>query len=108
VFEFPFPFNPVDTSFNAKIVNPAWVGNYLDISEGVKNALDFFLLDGDTLQGIKRVGLEPEAVKLFHRTIKRQIAMDYQQVDYDIALAMLFADPTDALMKRGRMFRHKR
>jgi len=106
IFDFPKPFGLVDTSFNARLVNRAWVGNYIDTTEGVKNVLDFYLLDGDILKGIKRVGLEPDAVDLFHDTIRKQLAGDYEPHEYDSALAVLFGEPTEDLFKRGRVFKH--
>lgn len=37
-----------------------------------KNMVMFYLLDGQILQGIKMVGLEPEAVRMFQNTIRKQ------------------------------------
>ena len=104
VFNFPAPFNPIDLIFNSRIVDPEWIEDYLDTSEGVKNALDFFVLDGKILRGIKRVGLKPEAVKLFHNTIRKQIAADYSPAEFDGALGALFTRTTDELFQMGKMF----
>ena len=38
------------------------------------------------LQGMKMVALYPEAVELFHGTIKKQLKMDYDRADYEICL----------------------
>jgi hypothetical protein len=105
VFDFPPPFNPVDTSFNSRIVDSTWIDNFLDTSEGVKNALDFLLLDGDILRGIKRFGLDSEAVMLFQDTIRKQMAADYGPAEYDGALGGLFTRTTDELFKMGRVFK---
>jgi hypothetical protein len=105
IFDFAAPFNVVDTSFNGRLVDPEWIDDYLDDSEGVKNALDFLLLDGEILRGIKRVGLQPDAVKLFHNTIRKQMAADYTPAEYDGALGNLFQKQTDELFKMGQVFK---
>ena len=105
VFRFPGPFNSIDLNFNARLVDPEWIDDYLDVSEGVKNAIDFILLDGKIVRGLKRAGLDPEAVKLFHNTIRKQIASDYTPADYDAALGGLFTRTTDELFKMGTVFK---
>ena len=105
VLNFPPPFNPIDLNFNSRIVNSTWIDNFLDTSDGVKNALDFILIDGKIVRDIKRVGLDPEAVTLFHDTIKKQMATDYGPADYDGALGGLFTRTTDELFKMGRAFK---
>jgi len=35
---------------------------------------------------MKMVALYPEAVELFHGTIKKQLKMDYDRADYEICL----------------------
>ena len=34
VFNFPAPFKRIDLSFNARLVDPEWIDNYLDASGG--------------------------------------------------------------------------
>jgi hypothetical protein len=105
VFNFPSPFNSIDLNFNGRLVDPEWIDNFLDTTDGVKNALDFILIDGKIVRGIKRVGLDPEAVKLFHDTIRKQLAADYTPAEYDGALGGLFTRTTDELFKMGKVFK---
>ena len=104
IFLFSPPFNAIDLSFNARVVDAGWIDDYLDDSEGVKNALVFFVLDREVLRGIKRVGLQPEAVKLFHNTIRKQMAVDYTPAEFDGALGALFTRTTEELFPMGKMF----
>ena len=77
VFDFPKPFGQIDVNFNGKLVPPEYIKDYFTLENGqVKNLLTFFLLDGQILRGIKAFGLEPEAVKLFHTTIRKQIELE--------------------------------
>ena len=108
IFDFPKPHGPIDPTFDAKRVDKDLIDTFLDTSEGIKNLVQFYLLDRDILQGIKAVGLSPEAMQLFHSTIKKQLSMDYQAVDIDTQLAVTFMDDTEELMKKARMFRHRK
>ena len=47
VFSFPSPHGPAECNFNARIVRSEYIESFLDTSEGVKNAVQFYLLDGD-------------------------------------------------------------
>jgi len=108
VFDFPNPHGQIDSSFNARVVQRDLIQDYLDTGKGgVKNALYFFLLDGEILAGMRMVGLNPGAVGLFHDTIRKQLAMEYDRVDYDNCLAGLFTRSTRELFDMGRKFRHK-
>ena len=107
VFDFPNPHGQIDSVFNARVVQRDLIQDYLDTTGGsVKNALHFFLLDREILSGMRMVGLHPEAVGLFHDTIKKQLAMEYDRVDYDSCLAGLFTRSTRELFEMGRKFQH--
>ena len=106
IFDFPKPHGPIDPVFNARLVDPDLIEWFLNTDEGVKNMVLFYLLDGDKLAGIKTVGLSPDAIKLFHGTIRKQLKTDYTTADHDGALANVFMDDTEGLMRKGRMFRH--
>ena len=108
IFDFPKPHGSIDPTFDAKRVNPEWVKSFLDISEGVKNLVQFFLLDGPILAGIKAIGVSSEAMQLFHGTIKKQLGMEYTVADYDRTLAVAFMESTDELMQKAQVFRHKK
>lgn len=108
VFDFPNPHGQIDSTFNARFVERDLIDEYLDSAKaGAKNGLYFFLLDREILRGMKLVGLDPEAVELFHCTIKKQLSMDYQRVDYEGCLGGLFTHTTRELFEMGRKFQHK-
>ena len=46
----------------------------------------------------------PEAIELFHETIRKQLAIDYSQVDFDGCLAGFFTHTTEELFKMGEVF----
>ena len=97
----------IDSIFNARDVEKDLIDDYLDTSQGgVKNALYFFLLDGEILRGIRMVGLHPDAVELFYGTIRKQLSMDYDRVDYDSCLGGLFTRTTKELFEMGQKFQH--
>jgi len=108
IFDFPKPHGPIDMMFGAMRANPEWVESFLYTSEGVKNLVQFFLLDGPILAGIKAIGVSSEAMQLFHGTIKKQLGMEYTVADYDRTLAVAFMESTDELMQKAQVFRHKK
>ena len=108
IFDFPKPHGPIDCNFNAKIVDQARIASYLDTTEGIKNAVTFYLLDGRMLRGIKFVGLNPAAVELFHETIRKQLELGYATEDYARYLSSMMSYSTDELLEMGRGFRHGR
>jgi len=107
VFDFSNPHGPIDPVFDARRVQSELINSYIDTQDGIKNALTFYLLDGETLRGMKMVGLDPQAVKLFHGTIRKQLAMNYDRADYDAALGQLFTRSTLELYQMGRVFKHR-
>ena len=108
VFDFPDPHGQIDTSFNARVVGKDLIDDFLDTSKGgIKNAIKFFLLDGQILKAMKLVGLHPEAVGLFHSTIRKQLALDYDMTDFTSCLAGFFTRSTRELFEMGRRFEHK-
>jgi hypothetical protein len=108
VFDFPKSHGQIDSTFNARFVKRDLIDEYLDSwKAGMKNGLYFFLLDGKILQGMKLVALDPEAVALFHGTIRKQMSMDYDRADYEGRLGGLFTHTTRELFEMGRKFQHK-
>lgn len=65
MFDFPKHHGIIDVKFNDLIVDTGLVKQYLDTSEGIKNALTFYLLDGAILRTQKLVGLHEEAFEAF-------------------------------------------
>ena len=105
VFDFPKAHGQIDATFNARFVDRDLIDEYLDRGKGgVKNGLYFFLLDGEILKGMKLVALDPEAVELFHSTIRKQLSMDYDRADYESCLGGLFTYTTRELFEMGRKF----
>ena len=95
VFDFPDPHGQIDSTFNARFVERDLIDDYLDKGKtGVNNGLYFFLLDKEILRRMKLVALEPEAVELFHETIRKQIGMAYDTADYEGCLGVLFTHAT--------------
>ena len=104
IFDFPNPHGAIDCNFNARIVKRAYIDGYLDETDGIKNLIHFFLLDRQMLKAQKIVGIHPEAIELFQETIRKQLAIDYSQVDFDGCLAGLFTHTTEELFKMGEVF----
>ena len=108
IFDFPQPHGPIDVNFDARVVPQDVIDDYLDEPEGEpKNALLFFLLDGPILRAQKLVGLNHEAVRLFHATIRKQLDAEYSHADYGKHLAGLWQYTTPELLKMAKVFRHK-
>ena len=108
VFDFPKSHGQIDSTFNAWFVERDLLNDYLDSGKGgIKNGLYFFLLDREILRGIKLVGLDPEAVELFHATIRKQLSMDYDRADYESCLGGLFTHTTRELFEMGRKFQRE-
>ena len=100
VFDFPDPHGQIDSTFNARFVERKLIEDYLDKGKAdVKNGLYFFLLDKEILRGMKLVALDPEAVGLFHDTIRKQLSMDYDRADYEACLGGLFTHTTRELFE---------
>jgi len=107
VFKFPDPHGTLDSVFNAKAVPKDLIEKYLDIGErGIRNGLTVILLDRQIVKAIKLVALNPEAVKMLHGTIRKQLGMDYRKVDYEACLGDLFTRTTMELYEMGRQFQY--
>jgi len=108
IFDFPKPFGRIDCSFNARVVDQARIDDYMEPENGqVKNAITFYLLDGPILKGMKIVGLKPDAVKLFHATVRKQLETEYTQDDFDLYLAAMYSYSTDDLFQMSTTFKKK-
>jgi len=106
IWDFPGPMNEMDCNFNGAIVPGGIVDAYLAPEDGlVKNMITFYLLDGNILQGIKIVGLEPDAVRLFHVTIRKQRAGEWTVGQYDRALGAMYAYSTKEMFDMSVRFK---
>ena len=102
VFDFPNPHGKIDSAFNAKFVESALLDAYLNTTKGViNNDLNIFLLDGNIVRGIRLVALNPEALNLFHKTIRKQLKMDYGEMEYLSCLGGFFTRTTDEFFEMG-------
>ena len=54
-----------------------------------------FALDGQILRTMKLLELDPEAVQLFHGTIRKQLDMDYNRIDLDRVVATFICKDGD-------------
>ena len=107
-FDFPDPFGAIDVNFNARPVKPEYIKNFLEFENGrPKNALDFFLLDGNILKAAKRVGLQEEAVLLFQESIKKQLTIEYTDADYAVQIVKAYQLLDSGFIKKGKIFKHK-
>lgn len=109
IFNFRDPVNPSEVNFDARLVaaaKPGLIEKYLDEREGLKNAMLFYLLDGQIVQGQKLVGLQREAIRLFHATIRRQLVTQYTAMEYVATLRGLEAYSTEELCRMGNVWRH--
>lgn len=107
VFKFPQPHGPVECAFNARVVQPDNIKSYLDTTDGFKNGVHFYLLDGQILHAKKLVGLSPDAIKLFHSTVRKQMGMNYSRTDFDNHLIGLFQFDTQELFEMGKIFKRQ-
>lgn len=64
--------------------------NYQEASdEGVNNHIVFIILDHKVIKALRVMGLHPEAVQLFHQTIKKQLDQDYSHHDFVLTMKQL-------------------
>ncbi|MEE4262845.1 MAG: hypothetical protein V2I56_09125 [Desulfobacteraceae bacterium] len=90
IFKFPDPLGAIECHFNARAAEPDYIKNYLDTTDGFKNGVHFILLNGQILCAKKLIGLSPDAIELFHSTIKKQMDRNYSRTHFDSYLIGLF------------------
>lgn len=105
VFKFTEPLGAIECHCNARAVDPEYVKEYLDKTHGFKNGVRFYLLDGQILCAKKLIELSPDAIELFHSTIKRQIDMNYSKTDFDSYLIRLFRFDAQEMYEMGKVFK---
>ncbi len=108
IFDFPDPPGPIVTNFNARLARRKWIDSYLDVCDDgvIKNEIRFFLLDEKILKAMELVELDHAAVELFHGTIRKQLDLDYNRVDFDRCLAGLHNYDVYDLFRMGKGFKH--
>lgn len=85
-FDFPRPLNAIEVNFDGALqsrIRPGSLELFM-ASDGddMRKALHFYLLDGKILKGMKLFGLHQDAVRRFHATIRKQVAIGYDQEEY--------------------------
>jgi hypothetical protein len=108
IFDVPDPYGLFEANFNARHKRK-WVDSYLDVSDDgvINNVIHFFLLDGQILEAMELVELDPVAVELFHGTIRKQLDLDYNRSDFDRCLAGLHNYDVYDLFSMGKVFKHR-
>lgn len=106
IFEFAKPLERgIECNMDARLYDVPRVEAWLDTTEGIKNMLTLYLLDGPTLRGIKTVGLRHEAVLAFHATLRKQLATPYNNADYMRCLRGLEAYSVEELKQMAKKFK---
>lgn len=101
----------LETSFSAGIASQSKehlqaLNDFLAPIEGqLRNALNFYIMDGAILKTMKLLGVHPEAVASFHKTIHKQLAQDASVQDINMAISHIAAtmDISD-IYKAGQRF----
>lgn len=104
IFEFGPGLSGIECNLDARLYDRARVEAWLDTSEGLKNMLTLYLLDGPILRAIKTIGLRHEAVQAFHATLRKQLATSYTSSDYTRYLRALEQYAVDEIKKMARKF----
>lgn len=108
IFEFAKPLERgIECNMDARLYDQPRVEAWLDTSEGVKNMLTLYLLDGPILRGVKIVGLQHKAVQAFHATLRKQLATPYANAAYMRCLRGLEAYSVEELKHMARKYTHK-
>jgi hypothetical protein len=104
LFDFPAPLNALEVNFDGALqsrIRPGSLETFME-TDGVsmKNALSFYLLDGNILKGIKLFGLHLDALRRFHGTIRKQVAIGYDKSAYAVTLDGVYRGMDQDVMKR--------
>jgi len=97
----------IEVNFDAQIEEQSAIEEYLDTTDGTKNLWSFVLTDQLVVRGIVFAGLKPEAVRLFHATIRKQLAAGYSRETFGRVLGDVYHvyDARD-ICKLGTTFTH--
>ncbi|MGD9975379.1 MAG: hypothetical protein AB7S77_20145 [Desulfatirhabdiaceae bacterium] len=106
IWNWAHPMAPADANFNAVIANKDGIAEYLKEPDGggVKNAILLLLIDRQILRGMKYIGLDPIAVRAFHSTIRKQLALNSSLDDYASALNAMYHFTTHELFSMSQKF----
>ena len=110
IFNYKHPLDKIEVSIDAKAVHPQHMKEFLSLEGGgVKNALFAFLLDGDnTIKALKVIGLHNEAISLFHKTLSKQLALNYTQEDFLNSVHQSNIETIEDTFSSGKIFKFKK
>lgn len=98
----------IETTFNAcfAVDKPEYMGAIQYFMSEMRNAVTFFILDGQIVKSVRIIGLHIEAVELFHNTIKKQLLNTYSNNEYMLTLKQMeCAVSTKDIYHMGRQFK---
>jgi len=106
IWNWTHPLVPADANFNAVIADKDGIAEYLKEADGggVKNAILFLLIDRQILRGMKYFALDPVAVRAFHSTIRKQLALNSSFDNFASALNAMYHFTTDELFAMSQKF----
>ncbi len=89
---FRFPRDTfVETTFNAcfALNNPGYLSGIQLFLEDMNNAVSMLILDAQIVKGMRIIGLHVEAIEMFHRTLKKQLEMNFSREDYMVTMRQM-------------------
>lgn len=101
VFKFPAPVSYVDAPFFAGLYTDGRIEKFKENSDW--NALNVTILDGDIIQSMRVVGLQPEAMTLFRNVVAEQPPPPSPYL-YNVAVDSLFKMNSKEIFQRGKIF----
>jgi len=103
IFKFAAPVSYMDAPFHAGLYRDSRIQKFLDAEQ---NLLTVVMLDGDIVQGLRVVGLHPEAMRLFKKTALNQTPLVQRNI-YDRLVDDLNELSSEELFHRGYEFSHR-
>ncbi|WP_045222055.1 hypothetical protein [Desulfonatronum thioautotrophicum] len=90
IFKFPNGML-VETNFNACLAldNKPYMENIEHFLSDIHNGISFFFLDRQIVKGIRFIGLHPEAIQLFQKTLHKQLAKKFTKEDFIITIKQM-------------------
>lgn len=81
----------IETTFNAcfALDNPDYLAAIKHYISDLKNAVAFYILDGQMVKSVRVIGLHNEAIELFHNSLKKQLQNRYSKQDYMLTLKQM-------------------
>lgn len=109
IFKFPNGML-VETNFNAclGLENESYMQTINHFLSDIRNGISFFFLDRQIVKGMRVIGLHPEAIQLFHKTLHKQLNKKYSKEDFIITMKQMEnVLSSEELYKMGKEFNFK-